>query len=204
MPIAQRDTYKGTIFINSGKTGMYLRRERRDLDVEEDGHGGLSVLLDEVEPDGGLVGGVLDHPVHAVLHCTSRWHGSARCSTEFPTGTSREERRVPQRKPSAGERGSGDEVAGEGEEGLCMSAAAGDHRGLAAASARRGGSDSSPLRWDNSQSDPGPSLYSSLSREEDAGLKGRTEDETNGDGESTEVKTRANYRFTETICQGGR
>lgn len=51
-------------------------RERKggqalDLDVEEEGHGGPGVLLDEVEPDGGLVGDVLDHPVHAVLHCTA-------------------------------------------------------------------------------------------------------------------------------------
>jgi len=38
------------------------------LDVEEDGHGRPGVLLDEVEPDGGLVGDVLDHPVYAVLH----------------------------------------------------------------------------------------------------------------------------------------
>jgi hypothetical protein len=42
-----------------------------NLDVEEDGHGRPGVLLDEVEPDGGLVGDVLDHPVHAVLHCTA-------------------------------------------------------------------------------------------------------------------------------------
>ena len=42
-----------------------------DLDVEEEGHGGPGMLLDEVEPDGGLVGDVLDHPVHAVLHCTA-------------------------------------------------------------------------------------------------------------------------------------
>jgi hypothetical protein len=42
-----------------------------DLDVEEEGHGSPGVLLDEVEPDGGLVGDVLDHSVHAVLHCTA-------------------------------------------------------------------------------------------------------------------------------------
>jgi hypothetical protein len=41
------------------------------LDVEEEGHEGPGMLLDEVEPDGGLVGDVLDHPVHAVLHCTA-------------------------------------------------------------------------------------------------------------------------------------
>jgi hypothetical protein len=63
---------KGNIFGSGGKTGMYLKREGRDLGVEEDGHGGLGVLLDEVEPDGGLFGGVLDHPVDAVLHWTSR------------------------------------------------------------------------------------------------------------------------------------
>lgn len=42
-----------------------------DLDVKEEGHGSPGVLLDEVEPDGGLVGDVLDHSVHAVLHCTA-------------------------------------------------------------------------------------------------------------------------------------
>ena len=44
--------------------------EALDLDVEEEGHGRPGVLLDEVEPDGGLVGDVLDHLVHAVLHCS--------------------------------------------------------------------------------------------------------------------------------------
>lgn len=48
-----------------------MRSGRWNLDVEEDGHGRPGVLLDEVEPDRGLVGDVLDHPVHAVLHCTA-------------------------------------------------------------------------------------------------------------------------------------
>jgi len=58
------------------REGSKARRERKagqavDLDVEEEGHGGPGMLLDEVEPDGGLVGDVFDHPVHAVLHCTA-------------------------------------------------------------------------------------------------------------------------------------
>ena len=43
-------------------------RGRADLDVKEDGHGCLSVLLDEVEPEGGLIGDVLDHLVDPLLH----------------------------------------------------------------------------------------------------------------------------------------
>ena len=40
------------------------------------------MLLDEVEPDGGLVGDVLDHPVYAVLHCAATTSPQGICKKE--------------------------------------------------------------------------------------------------------------------------
>ena len=43
------------------------------------------MLLDEVEPDGGLVGDVLDHPVYAVLHCAATTSPQGICKKEKKT-----------------------------------------------------------------------------------------------------------------------
>lgn len=141
-----------------------------DLDVEEEGHGRLRVLLDEVEPDGGLVGHVLDHLVHPVLHCKSPQDNKhrnqiatqlqARCSTEFlqrirsknsKKETSRPARpgSLPQRKPSAGESGEGDAAEEEMEERL---------RGMSASAAERGGrpSRNHPAPHDTTRSSDSP------------------------------------------------
>lgn len=102
------------------------------------------MLLDEVEPDRGLVSDVLDHPVHAVLHCTATTRRPKKQAKQKSRGK-RAARRNPQRrsenedgaegdwspglpwrKPSAGESRNDDEAAAAEEEGRwCMSAPAG-------------------------------------------------------------------------------